>query len=75
MPDHADNAHEGFFLAMAHWQLGNKDKARDWFAKSVAWMEKRNKNDPELKRSRAEAAALLGAEKPKHDAPTAPSGA
>ena len=35
-----------FFLAMAHWQLGNHDQARAWYEKSVAWMEK---NSPRIK--------------------------
>ena len=55
------NANEGFFLAMAHWQLGEKDKAREWFDKAVKWMDKGKKDDAELKRFRAEAAELLGA--------------
>jgi hypothetical protein len=63
-PDHPINANEGFFLAMAHWQLGEKDKAREWFARSVKWMEK-GMEDGELKRFRAEAAALLGIEEKK----------
>src|SRR5262249_51789131 len=29
-----------FFLAMAHWQLGEKDQARAWYDKGVQWMEK-----------------------------------
>src|SRR5439155_15876758 len=29
-----------FFLAMAHWQLGNKEQARKWYALGVQWMEK-----------------------------------
>jgi serine/threonine protein kinase/tetratricopeptide (TPR) repeat protein len=62
-PDYPFTAEEGFFLAMAHWQLGEKDKAREWFAKSVQWMDKGNKEDAELKRFRAEAAELLGVEK------------
>jgi tetratricopeptide (TPR) repeat protein len=61
--DNPLNANEGFFLAMAHWQLGEKDKAREWFGKSVQWMEKGNKEDAELKQFRAEAAELLGVEK------------
>jgi serine/threonine protein kinase/tetratricopeptide (TPR) repeat protein len=32
------DAGEGFFIAMAHWQLGDKDKALLWFNKSVQWM-------------------------------------
>jgi uncharacterized protein HemY len=58
--DNSKNAFNGFFLAMAHWQLGDKDKARAWFDKSLAWMEKSKKDDVELKRLRAEAADLLG---------------
>ncbi len=49
-----------FFLAMAHWQLNEKDKARAWYEKAVAWMDKHKPDDEELKRFRAEAAALLG---------------
>jgi tetratricopeptide (TPR) repeat protein len=49
----------GFFLAMAHWQLGEKDKAREWYAKALDWMEKHNPKDEVLKRLRAEATALL----------------
>ncbi|HUQ69688.1 MAG TPA: tetratricopeptide repeat protein, partial [Planctomycetaceae bacterium] len=49
-------------LAMAHWQLGNKDEARQWNDRAVAWMEKNNPQDEELKRFSAEAAELL-----KHD--------
>ena len=59
-PDDPEKADEGFFLAMAHWQLGDKDKAREWFDKSVQWIEKKGKKDnAELKRFRAEAAELL----------------
>jgi hypothetical protein len=46
---------------MSHWQLGDKAKAREWFDRAVQWVEKGKKDDPELKRFRAEAAELLGA--------------
>ncbi len=59
----SDKAFFGFFLAMAQWQLGAKDKAREWYEKSVEWMEKSKKDDAELKSFRAEAAALLGQKK------------
>ena len=49
-----------FFLALAHWQLNEKDKARAWFDRGVAWMDKNKPQDGELKRFRAEATALLG---------------
>jgi hypothetical protein len=45
---------------MAHWQQGGKDKAREWYDKAIKWMEKGNKESPELKRFRTEAAALFG---------------
>ena len=50
---------------MAHWQLGDKDNAREWFAKAVQWMENGIKDNAETKRFRAEAAALLGVEEKK----------
>jgi superkiller protein 3 len=53
----ADN---GLFIAMARWQLGEKESARQWFDKSVQWMEAHQQTDEELKRVHAEAAALLG---------------
>jgi tetratricopeptide (TPR) repeat protein len=62
-PDNPNNASNGFFLAMAHWQLSEKDKARECFDKAVQWMNQRSPNNTELKRFRAEAAELLGVEK------------
>jgi Flp pilus assembly protein TadD len=61
-PDHPVNAINGFFLAMAHWQLGQKDEARTWFDKSVQWMNKGMQENAWLKRFRAEAGELLGIE-------------
>jgi serine/threonine protein kinase/tetratricopeptide (TPR) repeat protein len=49
-----------FFLAMASWQLGEKEQARKLFEKAVAWMDKNQPKDPDLFRFRAEAATLLG---------------
>jgi serine/threonine protein kinase/tetratricopeptide (TPR) repeat protein len=48
-----------FFLAMAEWQLGNKEKARSWYDKAVAWMEKESPQDEQLRRFQLEAAELL----------------
>ncbi len=48
-----------FFLAMTHWQLGNKDEARKWHAKAIEWMDKNAPANEELKRFRAEGAELL----------------
>jgi tetratricopeptide (TPR) repeat protein len=57
-------AFNAFFLAMAHWQLGEKDTARQLYAQAVAWMEKNKPSAPELReelgRFGAEAADLLG---------------
>ena len=33
-------SNDWFFLAMAHWQLGDKDEARKWYDQAVEWMEK-----------------------------------
>ena len=46
-----------FYLAMAHWKLGNKDAARHWYDTAV----QSETNWPVYRaRLRAEAAALLG---------------
>ncbi len=49
-----------FYLAMAHWRLGDRDKARSYFDRSVAWIVTRKSHDEELGRFHAEAQALLG---------------
>jgi tetratricopeptide (TPR) repeat protein/serine/threonine protein kinase len=54
------DAFDWFFLAMAHWQLGHKDEARQWYDRAVEWMEKNPPKNEELKRFRTEAAELLG---------------
>ena len=48
-----------FFLAMAHWHLGDKDQAREWYDRAVQWMEKNKRQDEDLRQFRAEAAELL----------------
>jgi tetratricopeptide (TPR) repeat protein len=50
---------EWFFIAMLHWQRGNKEEARRWYQQAVDWMQKHQPGDPELRRFRAEAAELL----------------
>ena len=64
MEKYNDHVHDAFFLAMAHWQLGNKEKARNYFDEAVKRMRKRDPDDEELARFRAEAAALLEIKKP-----------
>jgi serine/threonine-protein kinase len=54
------NSYDWFFLAMAHWRLGDHDKARAWFGRAVQWMDKHLPQRGELRRFRAEAEALLG---------------
>jgi superkiller protein 3 len=48
-----------FFLAMAHWQLGEKEKARDWYSTAEKWMDQIQPKNEALRRFRAEAAELL----------------
>ena len=54
------DSHDWFFLAMAYWQLGDKEQARKWSDKAIEWMDKNLSGKPELIRYRAEAAELLG---------------
>ncbi len=58
--DKGNTGTDYFFLAMARHQLGNKEQAKSRFNQAIAWMDKNQPNDPELRRFRAEAAALLG---------------
>jgi tetratricopeptide (TPR) repeat protein len=53
------DSEEWYFLAMAYWQLGNKDEARRWYAKAAEWHEKHDPNNHEFRTFRAEAAMLL----------------
>jgi tetratricopeptide (TPR) repeat protein len=53
-------AFQWFFLAMAHWQLHEKEKAREWYDRAVEWTDKHAPNNKDLPRFRAEAAELLG---------------
>jgi serine/threonine protein kinase/Tfp pilus assembly protein PilF len=53
------NSIEWFFLAMAHWQLGHREEARDWYDKAVEWMEMNQPKNEQLLRFRAEAEELL----------------
>jgi serine/threonine protein kinase/Flp pilus assembly protein TadD len=64
------DASDSFFLAMASWQLGRKDEARQWYNQAVEWVENNRQaltHDPavagELRRFRAEAEEMLGIEK------------
>jgi uncharacterized protein HemY len=51
---------EFFFLAMAHWQQGDREKARAYYDRAVGYLNEQKPLDEDLNRFRAEAAALLG---------------
>jgi Flp pilus assembly protein TadD len=55
-----------FFLAMAQWQLGEKDQARQWYDRAVQWMNKNQPQNEELVRFRT-AAKLLGIQDEKNE--------
>jgi tetratricopeptide (TPR) repeat protein len=48
-----------FFLAMAHWRLGEEEQARQSYQQAIDWMEKNMLQDQELRGARAEAEELL----------------
>jgi tetratricopeptide (TPR) repeat protein len=58
------DSYDWFFRAMACWQLGQRDEARRWYDRAVQWMEQHASDHHELRRFRAEAAALLGLPEP-----------
>jgi serine/threonine protein kinase/Flp pilus assembly protein TadD len=58
-------SHDWFFLAMAHWKMGDKARARKWHAAALLWMDKYASTNGELLQFRAEAAALLGLPEPR----------
>src|SRR5262249_671433 len=47
------------FLAMAHWQLDDKEEARKGYSRAGEWMAKNQPKNEELRRFRAEASQLL----------------
>jgi len=49
-----------FFLAMAHWQVGNKEQALNWYDRAVEWADKNQPADAQLRHFRGEATELLG---------------
>lgn len=53
------NGVDWFFMAMAHWQRGEKENARKWYTAATRWAEKYEPENEELARFRAEATALL----------------
>jgi tetratricopeptide (TPR) repeat protein len=61
------DSNDWFFLAMAKWRLDEKDEACEWYGKAVAWMDKNQPKNEDLRRFRVEAAELLGIEQPPKD--------
>ena len=61
LDSNAQLSYDAFFLAMAHWQLGEQDKARDYFDQAVRWMDENQPENAELVRFRAEAERLISA--------------
>jgi superkiller protein 3 len=59
------DAYQWFFQAMAHWQLGQKEKAREFHDRAVQWMDKNGPKSEQLRRFRAEASQLLELKKKK----------
>jgi Flp pilus assembly protein TadD len=55
-----DDGASNFVRAMAHWHIGEKEQARQWYERTAKWMVQNKPQDVELRRFRAEAAALLG---------------
>ena len=48
------------FLAMSYWKLDRKGEARKWYDRAVAWMDKNQPENEELRRFREEAEELMG---------------
>jgi superkiller protein 3 len=59
LPGRSTTCVNALFLAMAYWQLNERDEARQWYEKAVEWMEKQQTGDTQLHRIRAEAEELL----------------
>ena len=60
---HGD-AFDWFFLAMIDARLGQKEQARQWYDRAVAWFHDGQENDRELYRFQVEAAEILGLPRP-----------
>jgi hypothetical protein len=53
------DASDWFFLAMPHCRKGEKDQARKWFDRTVAWTKQKDPRNLELLQFWKEAAKLL----------------
>jgi uncharacterized protein HemY len=57
---HEGNAYDWYFLAMAQWQKGEREKSRTSVREGTEWMEKNCPEKSDLKLLRAEAEQLIG---------------
>jgi serine/threonine protein kinase len=51
---------DGFFMAMAHWQLGDKKQAILWFDRATEIVRKTESKSEEIQRFQTEASRVLG---------------
>ena len=63
----------GFLTAMANWQKGEKDKARDWFKRAAEWITEKNVRNSTARRLESEAAEIVGWPKQDADGASGPS--
>jgi tetratricopeptide (TPR) repeat protein len=59
---YGNSGYNWFFLAMAHWQKGDKDRARHYYEQARDWRLQKRAGGEDLRRYHQEAAALLGVE-------------
>jgi len=53
----------GFYLAMAHWHLGNHNEAQKCYDRTVQWMQKARPTDKELSERWTQAKELMATQK------------
>jgi serine/threonine protein kinase/Flp pilus assembly protein TadD len=58
------NVTSWLFLAMAHWQLGEEEKARRWYDLADQWIDKNRPTDEQLRILHSEAENLMKGSKP-----------
>jgi tetratricopeptide (TPR) repeat protein len=67
------DTYDWFMLALAHGRKADKDQARKWFDKAVAWTKDKKPKDKELRQFWSEAAELLGLPGPDAGGPSSPA--
>jgi tetratricopeptide (TPR) repeat protein len=66
------HSNDWFYLAMARWQLGDRQQAQKYYSQAVEGMEKDKPQDDGVRRLQAEAAELLGIKTESKGAPSQP---